>query len=158
MTAPMASRVAWSRPSEKLGTASSTAAGVLPGTPAAGCSGHGASGADEDDRVHPLTDAVRDRRCPLVGHDPGRAGAHVREQARCALDGCRDGTVLLDREGRGDDAVDLADDDLAARPVLRRGPAEADQLRDVFDAGVADDEGGGREHEGAPGEEGGVAL
>jgi len=46
----------------------------------------------------------------------------------------------------GDDAVDLADEDLAGGPVLLGGPAEADQLGHVLDARVTDLEGGGREH------------
>ena len=55
-------------------------------TPAASCPGRGASGADGDGPVHPLANAIGDGRRPLVGLDPGRAGAHVREQPRRGVD------------------------------------------------------------------------
>ena len=101
-----------------VGNGEQHAAGVLPLPPRCPVALRGTTRRRRR-RAHPLADPVGDRRGPPVRPDPGRAGAHVREQVRRARHGGGHGPVLVDRERRGDDAVDLADEDLAGRPLLR---------------------------------------
>src|SRR5687767_14400364 len=154
--AAMAATASVSRPSETLGTARSRRVSYQNAPePAAGSGAFsggracGGSGVDGDRRMHPLADAIGDRGGPPVGEDAGRAGAHVREHVGRAREGGRHGAVLVDRERRGDDALELADDDLAGGPLVLGRPAEPDQLGHVVDAGVADHVGGGGKHAGS---------
>src|SRR3954451_7524050 len=109
--------------------------------------GWGARGsADQHAPDHALADAVGDRRSPPVRLDARRAGAHMREQARSARDVGPHGAMLVDRERRADDAVDLADEDAAGWPARVGGPAQADELRDIGGIDVPDDVAGGGVH------------
>ena len=83
-------------------------------------------------RTRSATEGVRRYACI-----PRALRAHVREEGGRAGHGREHRAVLVDRERRSDDAADLTDEDLAARPVLLGGPAQPHQLRYVVRADVA---------------------